>query len=230
MSRPNTGRFVNASRRSAWLALLLCSFLLDGQAQHTDGATPSTSPALLTQEVQDTPRPAPPGRGPGVLARLNLSPEQRWQIRRIREQAEQERRTLNLRQREARRALDMAIYGEQADEGLVEARVQELAAAQSALMRWRASTEFKLRRVLTPAQLNVFLNLRRQARARREQKQLGELDPRTGLRNGFTRRARRQPKGRAAGAPASPLAPSPPPSPPRERRQGGGHLMRQPRP
>ena len=109
------------------------------------------------------PAARPAARGGNLMRRLNLSPEQRLRLREIRRQGEPETRELARRVRLARRALDEAVYADAADEALVEQRARELAAAQAALIRLRASTELKVRGVLTPEQLRAFRELRRQA-------------------------------------------------------------------
>ncbi|MBV9926734.1 MAG: periplasmic heavy metal sensor [Acidobacteria bacterium] len=115
----------------------------------------------------DAPQPAPqqqrPARAPNLMQRLNLSREQREQLREIRRQSEPEVRAQTRRVRLARRALDEAIYADAVDEALVEQRARELSAAQSALVRLRAATELKIRRILTAEQLQLFRTLRQQA-------------------------------------------------------------------
>jgi Spy/CpxP family protein refolding chaperone len=105
-------------------------------------------------------------RDGNLMQRLNLTPEQRRQLQEIRTQGEPETRELTRRVRLARRALDEAIYSDAAEESLVEQRARELAAAHAALLRLRAATELKVRRVLTPEQLQTFRDLRRRAQRR----------------------------------------------------------------
>jgi Spy/CpxP family protein refolding chaperone len=107
-----------------------------------------------------------PARGGNLMRRLNLTPEQRLKLREIRSQGEPETRVLTRRVRLARRALDEAIYSDAVEDALVEQRARELAAAQTALVRLRAATELKVRRVLTAEQLQTFRELRRQAQRR----------------------------------------------------------------
>ena len=124
--------------------------------------------ATAAQEP-DEPRTAPqqqPARAANLMQRLNLTREQREQLREIRQQSEPEMRAQTRRVRLARRALDEAIYADATDEALVERRSRELAQAQSALTHLRASTELQVRRVLTDEQLRLFRNLRRQAQRR----------------------------------------------------------------
>ncbi len=124
---------------------------------------------------QDAPPPTVGQQGAGrqgrrtgnaLMKRLNLTPEQRVSLREIRRQSEPEARELTRRVRQARRALDEAIYADTLDEALVEQRARELSAAQAALTGLRASTELKVRRVLTAEQLRLFRDLRRQAQQR----------------------------------------------------------------
>ncbi|MGB7923641.1 MAG: Spy/CpxP family protein refolding chaperone [Pyrinomonadaceae bacterium] len=94
--------------------------------------------------------------------RLNLSPDQVEQIKAIREQNKDQWRGARQRVRQAQRALDEAIYADTADEVLIETRTREVAEAQTTLVRMRALTELKIRRVLTPEQLNTLRTLRQQ--------------------------------------------------------------------
>ena len=103
---------------------------------------------------------------PNLFARLNLTPEQLTQLREIRRESEVEARNLGRRLRLARRALDEAIYADALDERAIEERARELSAAQSALVRLRTQTELRVRRVLTPEQLQTFRQLRQRARRR----------------------------------------------------------------
>src|SRR5687767_3036705 len=123
------------------LALALLPFCATARAQ-AQGATPAPN----ARQGAANRRPA---REAPLVRRLNLTEEQRSRLREIRGQGEPEARELQRRVRLARRALDEAIYGDAADETLVEQRARELAAAQAALIRLRAATELKVRRVLT---------------------------------------------------------------------------------
>ncbi|HEX7957438.1 MAG TPA: Spy/CpxP family protein refolding chaperone [Pyrinomonadaceae bacterium] len=136
------------------LALSLAALCAEARAQ-------SAPPAAQGS----TPQP-PQARAGNLMRLLNLTPEQRRRLREIRAQAEPETRELARRVRLSRRALDEAVYADAADEALVEQRARELAAAQAALVRLRASTELKVRGVLTPEQLRAFRTLRQQAQRR----------------------------------------------------------------
>jgi Spy/CpxP family protein refolding chaperone len=145
--------------------------------------TPSSS-----AQVQDAPEPQENGAQPrrarrdsaNLLSRLNLSPAQLAQLREIRVQSEQQLRPLTRRLNVARRALDEAIYSDEVNETLVEERAREVSAAQAALVRLRAQTELRVRRVLSAEQLQSFRNLRQRARMRqRAQRRLERRNQRT---------------------------------------------------
>jgi Spy/CpxP family protein refolding chaperone len=112
----------------------------------------------------------------GLLRILNLTPEQRAQISAIRRETEPQNRLLGARLREARRALDEAIYAPNPDEGIIEERVRGLGAAQTAFVRLRSLTELRIRRVLSPEQLDAFRRLQRRAlRQTRTRRRLNQL-------------------------------------------------------
>ena len=150
--------FFTAERPAAvlfGLTLLLFPLCAEAAAQEQDEP----------QAPQQGP-PQNPARALNLMQRLNLSREQRQQLREIRRESEPGRRDLARRLRLARRALDEAIYADAADEALVEQRSRELAALQSQLARQRALTELKVRRVLTDEQLRLFRSLRQEAQRR----------------------------------------------------------------
>src|SRR5438067_1435922 len=103
-----------------------------------------------------------------LLGQLNLSQEQIGQMRAIQGESVPQARELTRRLNQARRALDEAIYSDTVDESLIEQRARDVADAQAALVRLRAQTELRVRRVLTPEQLQTFRDLRQQVR--REQR------------------------------------------------------------
>ncbi len=119
-------------------------------------------------------QPHPPGAHGGFsgdpIRQLNLTPEQREQIRLIREQNRDERALVGQRVRETNRALEEALETESPDESLVEQRLREAGAAQVAATRMRILTELKIRRVLTPEQRALLRNLRRNAHDSRAQR------------------------------------------------------------
>ena len=126
-----------------------------------------------------TPTPEPhPGAmqrrdgGGDPIRELNLTAEQREQIRMIREQNRAERATINQRVRETNRALEEALNSDNPDQSVLEQRIQEVSAAQAEAMRMRIKTEVKIRQVLTNEQRIMLKELRRnvhQIRDRRRQ-------------------------------------------------------------
>lgn len=107
-----------------------------------------------------------------AILELNLSAEQRAKIRTIREQTKAERAANNEHLRETNQALEAALDADNPDEGVVEQRVRDVVAAQSAAMRMRILTEVRIRRVLSLEQLGILRTLRQQARDSRRNRML----------------------------------------------------------
>lgn len=147
---------------TASLALLLFIFT----PTHVRAQDNSAAPQRETEQEADGPH----DRFPGLRNLLNLTPDQVAQIKAIREQNRDQWRAVRQRLRQAQSALDEAIYADNADEALIEARARDLAEAQTALVRMRALTELKIRRVLTQEQLNTLRTLRQKRAAEREQR------------------------------------------------------------
>ncbi|MDT5294958.1 MAG: motif family protein [Acidobacteriota bacterium] len=131
------------------------------------------APQARAQEQDAQPAPQEGGaqpqggvRGKNLMQQLSLTQEQRGLLREIRKQSEAKARELTRMMRLARRALEEAIYSDNVDETVIEQRARELSAAQAALVRFRAQTELKVRRILTPEQLQSFRDLRLQAQRR----------------------------------------------------------------
>ena len=145
------------------LAAVSCGFafaLLFSAAAGARAQTPAQEGAAA---------PANPNDPASLLTQLNLSPEQTAQMRSIQGESVPQARALNQRLNQARRALDEAIYSDAVDEALIEQRARDVAEAQAALVRLRAQTELRVRRVLTPEQLQTFRRLRFEARRRQQQ-------------------------------------------------------------
>ena len=162
--------FFNADRLAVLFfgsALLLCPLGVTAGAQEQD-----------EPEARQQAAPQRPARAANLMQRLNLTREQRLRLREIRDQSAAEVRLHMRRMRLARRALDEAIYADAVDDALIEQRSRELSAAQTALVRLRAATELKVRRILTDEQLRLFRNLRQQAQRRQQlQRRLNRAAP-----------------------------------------------------
>lgn len=110
-----------------------------------------------------------------LVRELNLTAEQREQIRSIREQNKSERAAINARLTASNRSLEEALDQDNPSEALVEQRLREVAAAQSEVMRMRTLTEVRIRRVLTQEQRNTLRLLRQQANQLRLERR--QMDP-----------------------------------------------------
>ena len=125
------------------------------------------------------------------IRQLNLTAEQREQIRSIREQNKAERVSISQRVAEANRALEASLDVENPDEAVVEERVREVAAAQASAMRMRILTEVRIRRVLTAEQRIILRSLQQQAKERRREERIqGLQNQRNGLGPLFPRQRR----------------------------------------
>lgn len=115
--------------------------------------------------AQQTPAASPDqALTPDPIEQLRLTPDQRQAIRQIVNDNKDERQMTNRRVREANVALDQALDAEPSDENLIEQRINELAAAQTAQLRMRIHTEVRIRRVLRPEQIATLRRLRLQVR------------------------------------------------------------------
>jgi len=117
----------------------------------------------ISATAQDQTMPAPPPPA-DPIQQLNLTPEQRQQIRRFMAETQQERQNTNRRLREANEALDRALDTDPIDENVIEQRINDVAAAQAAQTRMRAHMELRVRRLLSTEQLATLRNLKLQIR------------------------------------------------------------------
>ncbi len=108
----------------------------------------------------DAPQNLKQANRPSLLSELNLSPDQIRQIRIINRENQPRMREAQRRLREARNDLDQAIYGDKADENEVQTRLRTLHQAQAEVVRLRSTTEFAVRKILTPDQLVKFREVR----------------------------------------------------------------------
>ena len=146
--------------------------------------------------AQQTPVPdSQPGGGGDPIRQLNLTPEQREQIRSIRENNKEERAAINQRLRETNRALDEALNAEDPIEGVIEQRVRDVAAAQAAAMRMRVLTEIRIRRVLTLEQRRILRTLQQEAIRSRQERRLDNVEERQRRRQEQNRSLQNQRNG-----------------------------------
>ena len=164
-----TTRRASATTRAAALAALLLLFC--AAATHAQPPADDLQPPLSEERAR-------PGRGAAdldLVRALNLSAEQRTEIARIRREVVPQTRAANLRVRRARLALEESVYAAVADDSLIEQRAAEVAAAEGARARLRAQTELRIRRLLSPEQLDAFRELRLRALARQQNRRAARL-------------------------------------------------------
>ncbi|HEV7682011.1 MAG TPA: periplasmic heavy metal sensor [Pyrinomonadaceae bacterium] len=138
-------------------------------------------PAAVRVSGQNVQQPATaPETQPNAdpIRQLNLSPEQREQIRSIRENNRTERLAIKSHLDNANRALEEVLNAETPDESLVEQRLRDVAAAQASVMRMRILTEIRIRRVLTQEQRTLLRSLQQQAQQERRERQLDNAEQR----------------------------------------------------
>jgi Spy/CpxP family protein refolding chaperone len=157
-------------RNNGQMLTLVAILLLLAVAPAGHGQTAQSQPG--TGAVQ------PGATGGDPIRQLNLTPEQREQIRSIREQNKTERMALNEQLRAANQALEATLETDNPDEAVVEQRVREVAAAQATAMRMRILTEIRIRRVLTGEQRNLLRSLQQQARELRRERLEDNADAR----------------------------------------------------
>ena len=95
-----------------------------------------------------------------IMQELGLTREQIQQIRRINQTRKPIMQDAQKRWQTARRALDTAIYADEANEEEIKELTKTAMQAQSELLRERTLTEYLIRKVLTPEQLVKFRTLR----------------------------------------------------------------------
>jgi Spy/CpxP family protein refolding chaperone len=141
----------------------------------------AVAPAVAGQtapQPTDAPDQQQNAAGWDPISELNLTPEQRQQIRSIRQNNKAARMAIGERLREANAKLDEAMNADNPDEAVIDQRLRDVAAAQSAAMRMRLLTEVRIRRVLTVQQRETLRLLQRQARETRRERMLAEPDAR----------------------------------------------------
>ncbi|MEJ7615779.1 MAG: Spy/CpxP family protein refolding chaperone [Pyrinomonadaceae bacterium] len=128
-----------------------------------------------------------------LLEVLNLTPEQRVQVRAIRQEHEGSTRAAMKRRARAQRALEEAIYADPVDEAAIDARSRDLADAHAEMVRSRTQVELRIRRLLTTEQLSRFRAFRRQSRLTEGGR--SDMTPPTGQPRGPERKRAASPQG-----------------------------------
>jgi len=146
------------------------------------------APTPVSAQTAQQPASAPePQQGGDLIRQLNLTPEQREQIRAIRLNNSGERAAIKSKLDDANRALEDALNSESPDEALVEQRLRDLSSAQAAGMRLRILTEIRIRRVLTSEQRKLLRSLQLEAQQNRRERRLDNAVQRQERRDDRTR-------------------------------------------
>ena len=159
----------------------------------------------LTVRAQNDPPPdvpnseiqRPPNKGANLLRELGLSREQMRAIRRLNAERKNQMEDAQRRLREARRDLDIAIYADTVSDADIQARLKDFQTAQSDVAVIRATTEYEIRKILTPEQVARFRELRQRFNDAREDFQNRPKNQRQNLQrnrqNKFTNRQNQKP-------------------------------------
>lgn len=149
-----------ADALAALLLLVLSASAVTAQTPGQDEQSPAPTASEARRETDDDRR---------LIRALGLTPQQRAEIARIRRETQGQNRAIGQRIRRSRRALEEAVYSPAVDERAVDELAREVAAGESERVRLRAQTELRIRRLLTPEQLDLFRELRRRAAQRGRQ-------------------------------------------------------------
>jgi Spy/CpxP family protein refolding chaperone len=148
--RTGVGRFSTV----LLFVVLSCAFV---SIRAQSGRAQVGQPAPVDPQQETAPRPE---QSLNIADALNLTPEQRAQMQTIRRESADEFRRANLRVTTGEKALDDAIYSEDADEAVIQQRARELAEAMATRIRVRTSIDLRVRRILTTEQLVTLRDLR----------------------------------------------------------------------
>lgn len=148
---------------------------------------PAAAGSVSPQTAQQPASAPEPQQGGDLIRQLNLTPEQREQIRSIRVNNSGERAAIKSHLDDANRALEDALNSETPDEALVEQRLRAVASAQAAAMRMRILTEIRIRRVLTSEQRRLLRSLQLEAQQTRRERRLDNAVQRQERRDERTR-------------------------------------------
>ena len=153
--------------------------------------------SVLFVNAQD-PRPAGPPpearfaaqgeQRPNLLQELGLTAEQVQALQKLKAELKPTEQSARRRFQEANLALNMAIYADTVEEAEFQARLNEFQAAQAELARLKFTNELAVRRILTPAQLMKFRELRRRFAEQRGNRPNDRVNPMRQMRRNMPRR------------------------------------------
>lgn len=135
----------------------------------------------MTVSAQQPEGPPPGAMNEGefratALRQLGLTRQQLQLIRRLNQDRKPLMDAAQMRLRQANRALDEAIYSDNASDEQFQARLKDFQAAQAEVARLRFAHEFGVRRVLSPDQLMRFRQMRQRFERARQAMPAGRAD------------------------------------------------------
>jgi Spy/CpxP family protein refolding chaperone len=154
--------------------ILLLALALSGMSVYGQDETPQPGP---------TPDVNKPNQQFRIMRELGLTQDQVQQIRRINAQRREITQEAQTKLREATRALDTAIYSENVSEEEVKLRMRDVQLAQAEMIKVKTMTEYMIRKVLTPEQLEKFRQLRERLMNRQNQPKGDQTRPADRIRD-----------------------------------------------
>lgn len=118
-----------------------------------------------------------------ILEELNLTQTQIRQIRRINQENRFLLREAKKHLLEANKNLDAAIYADSFNEQNIQSKMKEFQLAQAELIKLSFLKELAIRKVLEPAQLSKFREVRQNYQPKMEKRPAGRLNRQMNLRN-----------------------------------------------
>ena len=107
-----------------------------------------------------------------LMRALALTPNQVARMAEIRRRHEEDAIVVGRRLRQARQALERALYGEDYDEARIQRSTEELVAAQSEQIRLQARMNAEIRSVMTADQVRRFREKERQLKQEQRRREL----------------------------------------------------------
>lgn len=164
-------------KKTLLVGLAVLGMAVFGLSVNAQDRRPPDAPAPDKRFVD---APGEPPDRPDLLRELGLQPEQIQALRRINQERKPIENAARQRFQDATRALNLAIYADEVDESAYRTSLIEYQSAQAELARIKFSNELAVRRLLTPAQLMKFRELRRrfaEARERNMNRQVRRPQP-----------------------------------------------------
>ncbi|MEZ5347034.1 MAG: Spy/CpxP family protein refolding chaperone [Pyrinomonadaceae bacterium] len=131
------------------------------------GSVFSQARQQFTNDLDDGP---PNANRNQVMRELGLSRDQLIEIRRINQETRPQKEAAGEKFREAKNALDIAVYADNVDETEVREKLRAVSEAQAEMTRINTFHELQVRKVLTIEQLKKFREFRKKFAERQERR------------------------------------------------------------